>query len=52
MCQIYFNVARSHEGIGGMRPMEAARAGFEHPGKRFAPVANAADYNNAVTLGK
>ena len=50
--QIHFNVARSHTGIGGLCPMEAAGVGFEHPDKWFALIANAADYNNAVKLGE
>ena len=34
------------------RRMEAAGAGLEHPDKRFGLTVNAADYNNAVKLGK
>ena len=51
-CQIHFNVARTHTGIGGLRPMEAAGVGFEHDDKWFALIVNAADYNNAVKLGE
>ena len=43
-----FNVARTHVGL---RPMEAAGACFEHPGKWLASIRNAADYNNAARLG-
>ena len=51
LCQIHFNVARSHTGITGLCPMEAAGVGFEHSDKWFALIVNAADYN-AVKLGK
>ncbi len=50
--RIHFNVARSHAGIGGLCPMEAAGVGLGHPDKWFALIANAADYNNAVKLGE
>ena len=46
-----FNVARTHVGTGGLRPMEAAGACFEHPGKWLASIRNAADYNNAARPG-
>ena len=49
--QIHFNAVRSHMGIGGLRPMEAAGVWFEHPNKWLAVIQNAADYNNAVKLG-
>ena len=49
--QIHFNAVRSHMGIGGPRPMEAAGVRFEHPNKWLAAIRNSADYNNAVKLG-
>ena len=49
--QIHFNAVRSHTGIGGLRPMEAAGVYFEHPNKWLAVIRNSADYNNAVRLG-
>ena len=49
--QTHFNVARTHMGIGGLRPMEAAGACFEHPNKWLALIRNAVDYDNAVKLG-
>lgn len=49
--QVRFNAVRSHMGIGGLRPMEAAGVRFEHPSKWLAVIRNSADYNNAVKLG-
>ena len=49
--QIHFNAVRSHMGLGGLRPMEAAGVRFEHPNKWLAVIQNSADYNNAVKLG-
>lgn len=49
--QMHFNVARSHSGIGGKRPMEAAGVYFEHPNKWLALIRNAAHYNCAVRHG-
>lgn len=49
--QIHYNAVRSHTGIGGLRPMEAAGVYFAHPNKWLALIQNSADYNNAVDLG-
>ena len=49
--QIHFNAVRSHTGIGGLRPMEAAGVYFEDPNKWLEIIRNSADYNNAVRLG-
>ena len=37
--------------VGGLRPMEAAGACFEHPDKQLALIRSAADYNGAAGLG-
>ena len=37
--------------VGGLRPMEAAGACFEHPDRRLALIRRAADYNGAAGLG-